>query len=152
MSIKNTGCGWPAYLQDDLIFIELQVFRHKVPLRQPQLCIIRPFLACNSVACFLVVCVARALQCLLDAAPSPGKEAEEGGRSESSPREPDEGGIGLSLSAAIDAIDVLVYVVLAVYAPVDDVVMGEVGAHRMRLTATAIDWYPCSKSLLRARR
>lgn len=92
------------------------------------------------------------LHYLLDAAPSPGKEAEEGGRSESSPREPDEGGISLSLSAAIDAIDVLIDVVLAVYATIDDVVMGEVGAHRMRLTATAIDGYPGSKSLLVARR
>ena len=49
--------------------------------------------------------VARVLQCLL-AAPSPGKEAEEGGRGECSPREPYEGGVGLSLSAAVDAINV----------------------------------------------
>lgn len=64
-----------------------------------------------------------------DTAPSPGKEAEESGCSKCSPCKPDEGGIGLGLSAAVDAIDVGVDTILAIHTTIDNVVVREMSAH-----------------------
>ena len=91
------------------------------------------------------------LEILLDAAPSPGEEAEKGGRSESNPGKPDEGGISLRLSAAVDTVDIHINVVVAVDTAVDDVVVGEMSAHGMRLVTAAMEGYPGSESLLRTR-
>ena len=82
---------------------------------------------------------------------SPGEKAEECTRSKSGPCEPDEGGVGLSLSATVNTVDVWVDIVFAVNTTVHDVVMSEVGAHRMRLIATAMERYSCRKSLMRAK-
>ena len=95
------------------------------------------------------------MQVLIDAAPSPGEEAEKGGRSKSSPGKPDEGGIRLCLSAAVDAVHIRIVLVLPVDSgdtPVDDVVVGQMCAHGLRLVAAAVDGYPGSESLSRSRR
>ena len=95
------------------------------------------------------------MKVLLDATPSPGEEAEKGGRSKSSPGKPDEGGISLCLSAAVDAVHIRINLVLPVDGDdttVDDVVVGEMRAHVMRLVAAAVDGYPGSESLSRTKR
>ena len=88
---------------------------------------------------------------LLDATPSPGEETEKSSRGESRPCKPDEGGIGLRLSAAVDAVYIGINSVLPIDSgdtTVDDVVVGEMCAHGMRLVAAAVDGYPGSESLL----
>ena len=95
------------------------------------------------------------MEVLLDATPSPGEEAEKGGGSKSSPGKPDEGGISLCLSAAVHAIHVRIHDVVPVDSgdtPVDDVVVGEMCAHRMRLVAAAVEGYPSSEGLSSTRR
>ena len=84
---------------------------------------------------------------LLDAAPSPSKEAEKGGGGKSSPCKPDKGGISLSLSAAVDAVDVGVDIMLAINPAVDDIVVCKVSTHGVSLIAAALDGYPGSESL-----
>ena len=114
---------------------------------------------CSDRACTYDTALAHPLQncdlrreILLDAAPPPGEETEKGGRSESSPGKPDEGGISLRLSAAVDTVNIRINVVAPVDTAVDDVVVGEMRAHGIRLVAAAIDGYPGSESLLRTRR
>ena len=91
---------------------------------------------------------------LLDATPSPGEEAEQGGRSKGSPSKPDEGGISLRLSAAVDAVDVRIIGVVPIDSgdtAVDDVVVGQMCAHGMRLVAAAVERYSGSESLAHER-
>ena len=59
------------------------------------------------------------------------------------------------MSAAVDAVNIRIDLVLPVDSgdtAVDDVVVGEMCAHRMRLVAAAVKGYPGSESLLRTRR
>lgn len=91
---------------------------------------------------------------LLDATPSPGEEAEQGGRNKGSPGKPDEGGISLCLPAAVNAVDVRINDVVAVDSgdtAVDDVVVGQMCALGMRLVAAAVERYPGSESLAHER-